>query len=232
MRTFAVVPVLNEWELTAGLIACIAPHVDDLCVLDNGSTDGTQSNVRRMALSGSGRVHLSLQRGRSIYEMWNAGFDRAKRRGGKACRVLITNNDILLPPFGVEAMRSALTYDQEAIAAYPDYDVDRLDAPMWSGETRRTNGVLGDGGLFGACFMLAAERVSWSPLITDLSYEWWYGDNHLAECIAQAGGHQVRCVGLPVRHLNEGTARNVDQAELYARKLRDRGRWMTRYDRA
>jgi len=91
--------------------------------------------------------------------------------------------------------------------------------------------VLSDGGMFGACFMLAGHRIPWRPLVTDLTYEWWYGDNHLAEEIEQHGGKQYRVEGLPVQHVNEGTASTLDPSILYGMKYRDRHRWINRYER-
>ena len=73
-----------------------------------------------------------------------------------------------------------------------------------------------------------AATQSYQPLITDPDYRWWYGDNHLAECIELAGGRQMRVVGLPIKHVNEGTAQHHD---LYAAKLQDRGRFVTRHQR-
>lgn len=235
MNTFVIVPVLNRWELTAKFLQSLEPdEVDDLLVIDNGSTDWTASNIRQLQ-------HLSRKRGErvklrrvtnrgSIYEMWNDGCRRALRRAaGGECYLLVSNNDVTLPLGAIPALRRCLQASPGVWVAYPDVDAPWLpDARRSALSERATRGVFGDGGMFGACFMLAAHRIPWTPLVTDPGYRWWYGDNHLAEMIEQAGGEQRRVEGLPVKHVNEGTARHHPHLE--ALKWQDRQRWLHRYD--
>lgn len=243
MSTFVICPVLNEWALTRRMLLSLNhAEVDRVLILDNGSTDITATAIRSWQHTNYQGIGRKLTRtakpGASIYEMWNHGFDWARRESGIDQRnrwnpvhsfyVLVTNNDIELSPFAIPALRKPLQEQNDAWATYPDYD-----APWgiyskdhaWS----ETSGVLSSGGLFGACFMLAGHRIPWRSLITDASYEHWYGDDHLAECIEQEGGKQLRVLGLPVQHVNEATARHYP--ELYNVKLRDRGMWITREQR-
>jgi glycosyltransferase involved in cell wall biosynthesis len=202
-------------------------------IIDNGSTDQTISRVRSMQHGDWRGGLLWTQRpDDSVYQMWNHGFDWARKQARSgAWHVLITNNDIVLPRGALVAMRAALAPLDNWIA-YPDYDAlwrdDVTDTPLGQHETY---GVLSDGGMLGACFMIAGHRIPWRPLITDLTYEWWYGDNHLAEEVEQHGGKQIRVVGLPVQHVNEATAGLLEPTKLYGMKFRDRQRWVTRYNR-
>lgn len=228
-----VVPVKNEWDLTERLLVCLEPQPCRVLIIDNGSHDQTARRVSQLQRAlWRGRLHRTDRPGWSIYQMWNHGFDwaRRQRRTGAAWHVLLTNNDIQLPPGALSALKAPLENDLDAWASYPDYDAP-WDA--WRGHTawQPTSGAFSDGGLFGACFMLAGHRFPWLPLVTDLTYEWWYGDNHLAEEIEQHGGKQIRVVGLPVKHVNEGTARRLDPGELWRMKYRDRQRWLQRYER-
>lgn len=223
-RVFVVVPVRDQWPLTRLLLSSVDAQTeqpDDVLVIDNGSTDDTAAGVRELRRS---RSWLSrVERAGSIYSLWNHGFARAKRLASGEFYVLITNNDVELHRRSIEFLHVALEGHPDAWCAYPDYDAAWVDEPGPS--IRRTSGVFGDGGMSGSCFMLAGHRIPWRPLVTDLTYQWWAGDNHLAECIEQEGGDQLRVVGLPVRHENEGTARHYD---LYAQKLADMGAWRTR----
>lgn len=233
MRTFAIIPVRGEWRLTSRALGCLAMEpVEDVLVLDNGSPDDTASRIRSLQRyrEWSGRLHRTDTTGLTIYEAWNLGFARAKqlaRRG--PFEVLVLNNDVELPRGAVGLLRNALLSQrhERVWVTYPDYDAAWIDdaREAWC-ELRATRGVFGDGGMFGPCFCLAGDAIPWTPLITDLAYEWWWGDNHLAECVAQEGGTQLRVVGLPVRHEGEATARHYP--ELDRAKLRDRGRWLTR----
>lgn len=245
--TYCIVPVKNEWRnLTERLLGeLLWEDVARVIVLDNGSTDSTAAGVawlqrnHRRALDGPAFTRLDAT-GIGIYQMWDDGFRHAARFARKAgveqWNALFLNNDVSLAQGAVSEMARVLRVYPGAMAAYPDYDApwggadhERPDADTLMMDSRETRGVFGDGGMFGPCFMLAGERITWEPLITDASYRWWYGDNHLAECIEQEGGKQVRVVGLPIRHENEGTAQHYP--ELYDVKLRDRGLWVSRHSR-
>lgn len=254
VSTFVICPVRNEWDTTRDMLASLdAAEVDDVLIMDHGSTDGTARHIRSWQRNvGRWAAHFPLgakihrqafdPAQHSIYDMWNAGFERARkiagheladvRRAGRYVPfyVLVTNNDVVLPKGALPLLRRQLEQDTDCWVAYPDYDAPWVAAPDWSSiSSRYTRGVLSDGGMSGSCFMLAGHRIPWSPLITDTSYHWWYGDNHLAECIEQAGGRQARVAGLPIRHYNEGTARYYP--ELEARKYADRQLWITRFGR-
>jgi hypothetical protein len=228
----ALVPVKNQWHHTRALLDCLAGEPCRMLVLDNGSTDETEHGLR-LAQHGAWRGRLSFTRkpDLSIYQLWNVGFKRIAAEQGwrDAWHVLVTNNDILLPPGALDAMRRPLDTHPAAWVSYPDYDAPQTSTP--SGAYRETRGVLSDGGMFGACFLLAGHKIPWRPLVTDTTYEWWYGDNHLAEEIEQHGGKQIRVEGLPVQHVNEGTASLMHESDLWGMKYRDYHRWTTRYSR-
>lgn len=231
-RTFAVIPVRNQVVMTMRLLACLlAEPVDDVLIMDNGSIDDTVPLVRaaRRYRKWRGRLHLTNQRDASIYGMWNFGFKRAARIAKRdPFNVLVLNNDIDLRPGWVDALAHALRADDDRWVTYPDYHAPWDATP--TGTVTITRGVCGDGGMFGPCFMLAGDRLPWRPLVTDLGYRWWWGDNHLAECIEQEGGLQARVNGLPILHVNEATAQH--HPELAAQKFRDRAHWIDRYNRA
>lgn len=247
MSVFVICPMRDEWEHTRSLIWSLdaqTQRVHDALIIDNGSLEPIRSYIRGMkgfACTEHGEIleprrrlraylHYTSRPDDSIYEMWNHGFSRARRLvgGRRPWQILVTNNDIRLPPEAVFEMHKALVDHPDAMVAYPDCHA-RWVHPVRVTGYSVTRGVWGEGGMTGACFMLAGDRVPWSPLVTDLSYEWWWGDNHLAECIEQEGGIQVCCIGLPMAHVNEATARH--HPELQAVKLRDRGHWQTRIAR-
>lgn len=229
--TYVVCPVRNHLEdLTRPFMEMMSEQagVTDLCMIDNGSTDGTLRWLRERKQYRWSELHVYYKPGRTIYEMWSFGFARARRlASGEPFNFLLLNNDVTLANDSVRQMDHWLRSDFSFWAVYPDYDA--AWCPTDRGQSlRETYGVFGGGGLFGPAFMLAGERIYWTPLITDPELVHWYGDDHLAECIELAGGRQGRIVGLPILHVNEGTARDYD---LWNQKLHDRGRWITRHQR-
>lgn len=228
-RTFVICPVRDRPELTQAFLASLldAHGWQRLTVLDNGSQQPTRDLLASVKAAHPKRVEVVATGGLTIYEQWNLGFERCRRAArGKPFDVLVTNNDVELPATAIAELSRALELHPTAGVAYPDYDW-----PMGHGAKvrgyRSTSGVLGDGGMIGACYMLAGERLEWAEadgLVTDTEYGWWFGDNHLARTIEQAGLTQLRCVGLPMHHVNEGTARH--HPELEAQKRRDRQRWI------
>lgn len=226
MTVAVIVPVRDQLDHTKNLAACLAQQTTPparVIVLDDGSRRQTKLWLRQQ--KGWEREDTD---GLTIYEAWNRGFWLAGR--GLPCEhVLIVNNDVLLPPHALAWMSRCLDEDELRCAAYPDF------AAPWSAEPKPlpgkplavhlTKGVWGSNGMLGFCFMLHRERVTWRPLVQDLAYGWWFGDNCLAESIEVAGLQQAKVLGLPIRHVQEATARDYD---LVTVKERDAQLWAGR----
>lgn len=233
-RIFVVVPVRDELEHTRAFVECMRAqtHEHDLIILDNGSVEIlTKRYLARLAEQREVRVVDAS--GMTIYETWNDGFRRASLAAGvaKHWHVLVSNNDVLLPPHALAQLSAALAADESRWVAYPDYGAVLTPTSL---TTQRlvdadpavgiTHGVWGSNGMSGSCFMLAGDRIPWRPLIQDLAYQWWYGDNHLARAIEQAGGQQTRVLGLPMWHAQSATARHHPELDEVTR--RDYEHWM------
>lgn len=230
-----VVPVLDQPEHTLALLACLARQTAipaRVWIMDNGSNEESRQAVE----DGCPHELVALVddcKGMTIYECWNRGFWKAQRVAyGDPFHVLVTNNDVLLPEWAAEVMSQALLADETRGVSYPDWKATHAlaappVAPLRGSDpvVAETQGVWGSDGMLGYCFMLAGHRIPWRPLIQDLAYEWWYGDNALADSLAHAGLKQVKCLGMPIVHAHEGTAHAFD---LGAKKERDARLWATR----
>lgn len=224
-----VVPVRDQPAMTLRFLECMLAQLelDRILVLDNGSAAETVEMLEGV-MEEEERVDRVVLPASSIYELWNAGADYADEiRSAEALErvdLLVANNDVLLQHGAVAELSGALRSRRDLWAVYPD---DR--APWPEGLTRKGNvrlgqGVARTGGLYGPCFMVALDRIPWRPLVSDTSYEWWFGDDHLAQQIEREGGKHGRVIGLPVLHENEGTARH--HPETQRMRARDRRRWI------
>lgn len=224
MTTVAIVPVRDQPDLTERFLECMRGQaLTDLYVLDNGSGRATVK-VLEQAMTRNARLDVIYLPELGIYQLWNAGLEQAERDTTGEVNLLVCNNDVQLLPGSVEALSGALRSRRDLWCVYPD------DRWQWQHGLRAGRGVkLGtgvarEGGLYGPCFMIAADRIPWRPLVSDTTYEWWYGDNHLARQIEEAGGRHARVLGVPVLHDNEGTARH--HPETQKMRERDRRRWI------
>lgn len=203
MVTHVAVPVRDQWPLTRDFCACLAeaPGWDCCWIFDNGSTDDTHDQLTRLAGSDH-RFKIVHAAGLGIYEMWRQAFKVAS--SCDAATLIVANNDITFGPELPAALVAALE-ERAHWLAYPDYDA--LEAH--DGGLRVTTGTYRHGGMSGFCFAAKVARIDWAPLI-DPALVWWGGDDDLAFEVERRGGLQVRCVGLPVVHVHEGTARHHD----------------------
>ena len=90
-RVSVVIPVWNQWALTRGCLASLAPTLradDEVVVVDNGSRDGTAAGLAQLA-----RVTV-------VTNPSNRGFAAACNQGARAATapiVVFLNNDTLVP---------------------------------------------------------------------------------------------------------------------------------------
>lgn len=175
---------------------------DHCWILDNGSIDGTPDYLKDLPsqFAVTNAPHMT------IYEMWQWGREAARFSD----HILFLNNDVTLHPQTILDLNKALGSEDNIWIAYPDYN-----AHPFHKESRRfcnyrtTRGTYRHGGMSGYCFMIKTKKIDWTPLV-DPRFIWWGGDDDIAFEVESRGGKQVRVVGLPIEHMNEGTARHHD----------------------
>lgn len=204
--THIVVPVLDRLDLTTSLIHQLWNQTgwDRLTVYDNGSAEPTRRYLASVA-EADDRITIRRTPKMGIYDMWRDGFDQARKEHPGAVNVAILNNDITMAKGTIDHLSAALRSRFEMVLTYPDYDLPYTAAPEGPLHIRNTQGTYKNGGMSGWCFMLAADRVTWEPLVNP-SFEWWCGDDDIAAQIDAAGGQQGRVEGLGLDHVSEATA--------------------------
>lgn len=204
MATHIVIPVKNQMHLTQDIVEQLKEqNTWKKCwIFDNGSTDGTWHYLMDLYNNDS-RFWPVMASEDGIYDMWDSGFTLARHDGAEF--ICIFNNDLKLFPNTIQELKSALVNNHSAWISYPDYNANQPSYIQY----RETSGTYRHGGMSGFCFMLRADKIDWMPLV-DPRFKWWGGDDDIAFEVEKRGGKQIRVIGLPVQHLNEGTARHHD----------------------
>jgi GT2 family glycosyltransferase len=158
-----------------------------------------------------------------IYRMWNVGVEEARAKGADYIAVL--NDDVALPTGAVDALRVALDANPDVGVVYPNvgglWGGNFYEYPTGPRTIDRTTGTWGAGGMTGFAFMFRAA----DPLPAfDESYHWWYGDDAWERGVREAGYAVARVVGVPVRHVANGSA-GRDWARIGPLIEQDRARW-------
>jgi hypothetical protein len=175
---FVVVPVKDHLPFTRGIVEQLVTQggFDALLVYDNGSADETAGYLSEV--HGSAGVAVVDAAGWGLYEMWQDGVDRARRRAA-VCDVAILNNDLVLGPRFLESLSTALRSDDALWAVSPRYDDRQIDGIQY------VSGTFKDDGLAGFAFVVRGE--AFDHLAFDPSFELWFGDDDLVAQIERAG---------------------------------------------
>lgn len=204
--TDIVIPVRDQLHLTQSIVNQLTNMQgwNHCWIFDNGSKDNTWSWLREWCDEHPRFSRLPAE-GETIYSMWDWGYNCARFSD----HVLFLNNDVALHPATIIALNNALDTDDTYWIAYPDYDWRDQNGMLNLCNFKVTQGTYRHGGMSGYCFMLKTKKVDWSPLV-DPRFIHWGGDDDIAFEVEARGGRQVRVVGLPIEHMNEGTARHFD----------------------
>lgn len=202
VTTHIVIPVRDNLHLTQNICNQLMeqPGWEAAHIFDNGSTDDTWQYLNDLAYIDERFVPWSTP-DKTIYEMWNMGFQYSSEDG--ASHVAILNNDIQMADNTIQVMNRTLDEFPQAGVVYPDYTCSVSDGVTHQ-FPKRTTGTYRNGGMSGFCFMLRVVAVSWRPLV-DYQFKVWYGDDDIARSIEAAGWQQFRIAGWPVDHIGQAT---------------------------
>lgn len=218
MTIHAAVFFRDKLEMTARLVN----SVDDAKVVhlfDNGSVDDIVPLI-----ADEERCRIYRRPGAHLTGMWNEAWDSSLFDDDGPVDLAILNNDITVPAGFLTAMAEALRSDPDLWAVAPDSRDERPAAP--SGEILRVTGP-GKGAMAGWAFMVRAEMRRHGLRSIDEQFEWWYGDNDVADLIVESGHSIGLIVGLGCEHEISATWRehpelhqqaNIDGARYRARR--------------
>lgn len=195
--------------------------VTQLLILDNGHK---ASAARRWlySIGDDPRVEVLNTRGDSLYRMWNDAWTRARYRGFDYLAVL--NDDIVIPDGLIGHLAAALDDDPGLWLVAPEWTRPLSAGVDITGDVLPVRGTQRHGGISGWCFLVRVD-VPVPPI--DEQFEWWCGDDDLAEQVHRAGGRIGIVEGLPLDHEAETTARR--HSWTYRAKWDDARRYEEKY---
>jgi len=199
-----VIPSIGESPYLPALLRVLAddPEVARVLIVDNSPTnilhcpsasraleEGEHRPYIDAALS-SGRFVVKRNPNATIYSTWNFGISQATDLGTE-CAVL--NDDIVLPPRSLSAARHVMVTEGMTLVGL-NYSEPHREVSYDAG-FRHVYGTYRTGGFGGFAFVLAPG----APLV-DIRFQWWYGDDDLAERVKLSGGRMAVALGAPVDH--------------------------------
>lgn len=230
--THVVIPTRDRLDLCAELTTelILQYEFDKMWVCDN--TDAQDAGDHLML---DRRLEIIPAPTMKIYEMWNEGWLRSIRSTknvGDPVNVAILNDDIRVPDSFLGSLAHALRAPEndDVWCVYPDYTLPLAVGNEVTCVTRTGNTTFRKGGMSGWAFMIKGEKHDTANLPwIDERFQWWCGDDDLAEQIVQCGGEIARVDGLPCEHESEASARL--HPELHQVKGEDINRFRGKYGR-
>ena len=203
-RTCVAIPTLSAYATLKPLVLSLLedPEVDAVLILDNGHRGGNAKTWFRQIARRDARVTIVAAHRWGIHRMWNYGREWAAAHGFEFYAAL--NDDITVPPLLITEIARAMRARSEIWIASPEWTRPLSAGVDVTGTVRHVRGTQRHGGIAGWCWMLRLDAPV--PLV-DEGFQWWYGDDDLAEQVHRAGGHLGIVEGLPLDHAQETTAR-------------------------
>jgi len=217
----AIVPTYQSGSLLDRCVDAALPFVDELIVLDGGSSDGAPQ--RAAAFDG---VRVVVEPSLGPHERLNLGLREARGE-----RVLILNDDAFVDPGTVARLASVLA--ARPSVALAGASLRGLDgAPQKSGGPVRTLGaelrwvvglpVAGEIGMVPLCCVLADRRALLDVGGVDESFGFYFDDEDICRRLAAAGRTVIVDSEATAIHVGGGATRARDPAAWFRRFQRAR----------
>jgi len=230
IKNYVVLPFKDEPQLTANVLNDLHRQgdVERVYAINNGSSKESIDFLLDEIEEGVAFKELQIPTlpDAGIYEMWNYGWRMAQEAAKGPCNIAFLNNDIIIPPQFLTTLAKHLREDDDCWVTYPDYDASWGDFDASILYSKATKGTYQHGGMSGWAFMLKGE----APIpYVDEQFEWWYGDDDIVRNVTAQGKKVCRVVGLPLKHINEATARNGENEWTHQAKNRDTARFKKKW---
>ena len=212
-------------EMTAFIVEKVLDEqISRLYIAQNGGEEPHLSEGIKILKRYSARERIRFQiieaEEKTIFEMWNMGWQRALEDFGDEVLIAFLDNNIDFLPGSLELLARAVLRD-EIWVTYPDPRCRVKNGARTTGRTISTQGTKRHGGMTGHCFLIKGgiHTKGGFPLF-DSRYQCWYGDDDFAFRVDKYG-FQIHCVeGLPCDHLNEATMHH--RFDLLSKREEDR----------
>lgn len=194
------IPVRGRVDLMTDLVQRLLRSYGEMVIAIWDNNDIVTEQDEREAMMSLAASHHSIFRfeaaDQSLHEMWNRGLDLAH----PGDNVLTLNSDVgEFDPDLVPKLSETLRSSDDIGVVCPRYD-NRDGHGLIDVEGCCGNRYDGSGGLAGFAFMMRGEAAYRFPE----EMRWWYGDNHMIQCIRKIGGRAVMDLDVRLHHVALG----------------------------
>lgn len=155
--------------------------------------------------------------GQGIHEMWNAGWQYAKRQHGH-CNVAFLNDDLEIGPNFLSGLAKELRADNTLMAVCPNYDGrDSRGVNVEYLQDICAGRYDGTGGFAGFAFMVRGEF----PYLFPEECKWWWGDTDLVMTVMTRGYRVGMVLNTSVKHDEGITTGNWDDPDMKEQLAKD-----------
>jgi len=201
LKVSLIVPVWNRADQTVRCLEGVRTHlsnkIDELVVVDNGSTDQTANVLERF----EERSSVPL---RTVRHNQNIGFGPGCNSGvdiSQGAIIILLNNDVRILGDFITPIVQVLTEHPESLVGPQLVDFDS----GWNSFGNKIVPYVG-GWLLGMWFLIWNELKGFDPQFVPCDFE----DMDLS-CRAVQKGIQLRQLTLPVQHVGGTTARQLER---------------------
>ena len=215
-----VIPMKDHLELTRSILDQLRQQggYAGVFVYDNGS--GPEAAAWLASVAGRDGIELVEAGGWGIYDMWQDGVDRARRRMPDT-DIAILNNDLVIGPDFLGSLSRALHSDSKLWAVSPRYDGRAITGVEYVTGTFKACGLAG--------FAFIVRGGAFDHVAFDRGFRLWFGDDDLVAQI-EALGHKVGITAATwVEHVGGGSQTLRRQRNVWEKLLRDHDRMVAKW---
>jgi len=211
MKVSIIVPVFNQWRYTKQMLASLYSNNDmsnvEIIIIDNGSTDETNTEVNRMIIDGRRIVLLKQDRNLGVAKAWNIGLRQASGE-----YIIIMNNDLLIPKNFIKNYVTCFEKNPDVYAINPIHTDFRVPENFWKKSSEMADqplNIVTTWGIAGFCFGIRRTVVEKIGFFDEQFGMMCYEDRDYMRRMKEAGLCSVQLTNVWVHHYRNRTLKGI-----------------------